>query len=93
MADVPWPLLVFLLLFIITIIIVSRHQRYMNAQRNLPDRDAFLAAHGNEVRCHKCAGTQTAEHGLDSKDDPIRIVTCADCKALLYQFRREQDAA
>ncbi|TVO59371.1 hypothetical protein [Denitromonas halophila] len=90
--EMAFPIVLILTLFISAFIVLTKHQAHMKAQRNLPDRSDYLAAVGNDRACKKCGATETAEHGLNGGEDNVRIVTCASCQALLYQFKREQTA-
>ncbi len=80
------PAIMFVAFFAITFVLITRHLRHMKAQRDLPARAAFFDAHGAE------GATERAEHGLNHKDDACRIVACAQCAKLLYQYARERDA-
>ena len=86
------PAIMFVAFFAITFVLITRHLRHMKAQRDLPARAAFFDAHGAEGACPGCGATERAEHGLNHKDDACRIVACAQCAKLLYQYARERDA-
>ncbi|MCB1960867.1 MAG: hypothetical protein KDE68_10165 [Rhodocyclaceae bacterium] len=87
--EMAVPIIFILTLFITAFIVLTRHQAHMRAQRKLPDRTDYFAQAGEGGACRACGSTDTAEHGLDGGSDDVRIVTCANCRALLYQFRRE----
>ena len=90
--EMAFPIVLILPLFITAFIVLTRHQAHMKAQRNLPDRSDYLAAAGKDGACKKCGATETVEHGLNGSEDNVRIVACASCQTLLYQFKREQTA-
>ncbi|MBT0959767.1 hypothetical protein [Denitromonas iodatirespirans] len=90
--EMAFPIVLILTLFIAAFIVLTRHQAHMRAQRNLPDRATYLASAGADGACPKCGATETAEHGLHGGEDAVRIVTCAKCQALLYQYKRDQAA-
>ena len=87
--EMAFPIVLILTLFITAFIVLTRHQAHMKAQRELPDRDDYFASAGEGGACKKCGSTETTEQGLDDSGDNIRIVSCAGCRALLYQFKRE----
>ena len=84
-----FPAIMFVAFFAITFVLVTRHLRRMKAQRELPTRDTFIDAQGGRGACPKCGAAERAEHGLHDKDDHRRIVACAQCSRLLYQYERE----
>ncbi len=84
--QIAIPLFVTFCLFVIAFVLMTRHARHMQRQRNLPQREDFLAAHAGRAACPSCAGVSFREHGLDSGDDTCRIVCCAQCGALLYRY-------
>ncbi|MCB1962480.1 MAG: hypothetical protein KDF24_04870 [Rhodocyclaceae bacterium] len=90
--EMAFPIVLILTLFISAFVVLTRHQAHMRAQRNLPDRADYFARVGATGACPKCGQTETEEHGLDGGSDDVRIVSCAGCRALLYQFRREMPA-
>lgn len=87
------PAIMFVAFFAITFVLFTRHLRHMKAQRDLPTRDAFFNAQGGSGACPGCGSAERAEHGLDDKDDDCRIVACAQCSKLLYQYEREREAS
>ena len=91
--EMAFPIVLILTLFIAAFIVLTRHQAHMRAQRKLPDRATYLAAVGADGACKKCGATETVEHGLHGGEDAVRIVSCANCEALLYQYRRDQASA
>ncbi len=90
--EMAFPIVLILTLFITAFIILTKHQAHMKAQRDLPDRNDYLAKAGDGGACKKCGASETTEHGLNGGEDNVRIVACASCGNLLYQFKREQPA-
>lgn len=90
--EMAFPIVLILTLFIAAFIVLTRHQAHMRAQRKLPERAAYLAEIGPGGACRKCGATETTEHGLNGGEDRVRIVSCAKCQALLYQYTRESTA-
>jgi hypothetical protein len=89
MSDVPFPILVAALFLFGCLVVLHLHRRQQDAQRALPSRAAFLDAHGqNTPACDRCGSTTTREFGLHEGEDPQRIVACAKCDRLLFQFAR-----
>ncbi len=85
------PAIMFVAFFTITFVLFTRHLRHMKAQRDLPTWEAFLDTQGGSGACPGCGVSERAEHGLDDKDDRCRIVACAQCSKLLYQYQREHE--
>lgn len=87
--EMAFPLLVTLFFFVGAFLLVGHHLRSQRAQRGLPSRDTWLASRGEAgASCARCDSYETEERGLDDKDDTVRVVSCANCKALLYRFDR-----
>ena len=87
--EMAFPLIVTLLFFAGAFLLVGRHLRSMQRQRDLPSRDAWLAARGEAgASCPGCGSYETEEQGLDDKDDDTRVVRCAQCRTLLYRYER-----
>jgi len=88
--EMAFPLIVTLLFFAGAFLLVGRHLRGMQQQRDLPSRDAWLATRGEAgASCAQCGSGEFVEQGLDDKDDDTRIVRCAGCNALLYRYERQ----
>lgn len=87
--EMAFPLLITLFFFAGAFVLVGRHLKGMQAQRDLPSRDAWLASRGVAGECcGHCGSSQFDDRGLDDKDDDKRVVSCAQCKALLYRYQR-----
>lgn len=89
MSDIPFPLLVAFTFLFGCLAVLHVHRRQQQAQRALPDREAFLALHRQEApACPKCGSHDTREFGLNDSGDDRRIVACAGCDHLMYQYQR-----
>lgn len=89
MSDVPFPVLVAAVFLFTSLTLVHLAMRHQNAQRALPERDAYLAAHDlQSVACVHCQSTEMREFGFDDSEDDRRIVTCAGCNKSLYRYTR-----
>jgi hypothetical protein len=92
MSDLPLPLLIAVVFFFLCWFLLRQHFRFQDEQAALPQREAYLAAHGQrQPACHACGSQRLSETGLSHGGDERRIVRCADCRTLLFQFRREAD--
>ncbi|WP_018991547.1 hypothetical protein [Aromatoleum toluclasticum] len=90
MSDVPFPVLVAAVFLLTSLTIVHLAMRHQNAQRALPERDAYLATHGLQaVACAHCQSTETRELGLDDAEDDRRLVACARCEKMLFRYTRD----
>lgn len=90
MFNIPLPIYVAFFFFLGASFLLNLHQRYQRRQRELPELDAYLADTGSsEPSCRSCASPNLSETGLLHNEDDTRIVSCADCKTLLYRYERE----
>ena len=87
-TEIAIPLLITLSLFAVAFVVMTRHVRHMQRQRQLPSREAFLAAHEGRAACPVCAGESFRERGLDGQNDACRVVSCDRCGQLLYRDER-----
>ena len=93
MSDVPFPILVAALFLFGCLVVLHLHRRQQDAQRALPSRAAFLETHGQDTpACDRCGATATREFGLHEGEDAQRIVACAKCDRLLFQYARAPEA-
>lgn len=94
-SDIPFPILVAFTFLFGCLAVLHLHRRQQEAQRALPEREAFLALHGQKTpACPKCGNAITREFGLHDGADRRRVVACAKCDRLMYQYRDEDaDAA
>lgn len=94
MSDIPFPLLVAFTFLFGCLAVLHLHRRQQEAQRALPEREAFLALHGqNTPACPKCGHPETREFGLHDSGDQRRVVACARCDRLMFQYQREEAPA
>lgn len=90
MFNIPLPIYVACFFFLGASFLLNLHQRYQRRQRELPERDAYLAETGtSEPSCRSCESPNLSETGLLHNEDDTRIVSCGDCKTLLYRYERE----
>ena len=90
MSDFPFPVLVAAVFLFGSLLVLHLHQRQQDAQRALPLRDAYLAEHGQETpACHHCGSIDTREFGIHEGEDHRRVVACAHCDRLLFQYTRD----
>mgnify|MGYP001170056550 FL=1 len=90
MADFPLPILVLFVFFSFSWFVLRLHRKFQDKQAALPQREDYLRTHGlQEAACHACGSKAFREIGLSHGRDERRIVSCVDCKELLFQFRRE----
>ena len=90
MADFPLPILVLFVFFAFSWFLLRLHRKFQDKQAALPQREEYLRAHRQrEAACHACGSKAFTEIGLSHGRNERRIVSCADCKELLFQFRRE----
>ena len=89
MSTIPLPLYVAFFFFLGGALLLNLHHRYQNKQRALPARDQYLVTHHlAEPACHACGSDRLAESGLTHGEDERRIISCHDCKEMLFQDRR-----
>ena len=90
MSDIPFPIIVAVLFLFSCLAILHFHQSRQDAQRALPQRDAYLAAQGGQIpTCGRCGATDTREFGLNEEADHRRVVACAKCNQLMFQYSRD----
>jgi len=90
-SDIPFPLLIAFLFLFGCLAMLQLHRRQQDAQRALPDREAYLAANGqSEPACLGCGSLRTREFGLNDGEDNRRVVACAECDRLMYQYLRTE---
>lgn len=88
MTTILLPLYVAFFFFLGGALVLNMHHRYQNKQRALPVRDQYLATHHlAEPVCHACGSVRLAESGLTHSEDERRIISCHDCKEMLFQDR------
>ncbi|NMG15980.1 hypothetical protein [Aromatoleum bremense] len=89
MSNFPFPILVAAIFLFGCLAVLHIHRRQQEAQRDLPQRDEYLAAHCQQTpACLRCASTDTREFGLHEGEDVQRIVACKKCDQLMYRYRR-----
>lgn len=90
MLNIPLPIYVAFFFFLGASFLLNLHQRYQKRQRELPERERYLADLGRqEPVCKSCDSANISEIGLLHGEDDTRVVSCADCKTMLYQFKRD----
>lgn len=93
MSSVPLPILFIMAVFFTMWMILRSFHRQEGAKRALPERGAYLQAHGLEdPSCHACGAAELKEDGLSHGKDVHRVVSCGKCKALLYHFEQPRAA-
>lgn len=91
--EIAFPTIFIVLFFIGMWWIMHSHYRREDAKRALPQREIYASQHGGgAAACHRCAGAELKDEGLDSGADSKRIVSCARCKTLLYRYQRAEAA-
>ncbi|AKU11468.1 hypothetical protein AzCIB_1567 [Azoarcus sp. CIB] len=89
MSDVPFPVLVAAVFLFGTLAILHVFMRQQEAQRNLPERDQYLASHGlDSVVCAHCRSIDTREFGINDSGDDRRVVACSQCDKPLFRYTR-----
>lgn len=90
MFNIPLPIYVAFFFFLGASFLLNLHQRFQKRQRDLPERELYLTEQGREEpACKSCNSANMHEIGLLHGEDDTRIVSCADCKTLLFQFKRD----
>jgi hypothetical protein len=89
MSDIPFPLLVAFTFLFGCLVMLHLHRRSQDAQRALPQRDEYLALHGQQTpACGHCGASETREFGLHDGEDRRRVVACTKCDRMMYQYSR-----
>ncbi len=91
MTDIPFPILIAFTFLFGCLFVLHMHRRHQDAQRALPELADYLATHNQQApACNRCGSANLKEMGLHDANDVRRIVSCADCNRMLYQYQREQ---
>lgn len=91
MLNIPLPIYVAFFFFLGSMLLLELHMRYRRKQENLPALESFLTEHQlTEPACNACGCSELTEIGLLHAGDPNRIVSCGQCKTLLYRFERPE---
>lgn len=94
MLNIPLPIYVAFFFFLGAMLLLELHMRYRRKQENLPLRDDYLAHHAQQKpSCNACGSEEMHEIGFLHCDDPKRIVSCGQCKTLLYRYECAELAA
>jgi hypothetical protein len=93
MTDIPFPLLVAFTFLFGCLAMLQLYRRQQDAQRSLPQRAEYLAVHAQQTpACSRCGAQETRDFGLHDGEDHRRVVACAKCDRLMYQYSREPAA-
>lgn len=94
MLNIPLPIYVAFFFFLGSMLLLELHMRYRRKQENLPMLDEFLSNHAlQKPVCSECGSEHMHEIGFLHSDDPKRIVSCGQCKTLLYRYECTELAA
>lgn len=92
MSDIPFPIFVAAIFLFGCLAVLHVHRRQQDEQRALPQRDAYLATHGQQTpACQHCRSIDTREFGLHDGEDHRRVVACAQCDKLMFQYSRNTE--
>ncbi|HRQ57864.1 MAG TPA: hypothetical protein PLN31_10635 [Azoarcus taiwanensis] len=94
MLNIPLPIYVAFFFFLGSMLLLELHMRYRRKQESLPLLDEFLSNHAlQKPVCNECGSEHMHEIGFLHSDDPKRIVSCGQCKTLLYRYECTELAA
>ncbi len=86
----PLPIVFLMLLFFGFWLVLYTFRRSEARKRRVPQRETYLAEHGEtSPACAACGSSTLQESGLSHGTDRRRLVSCSDCKQMLYQYERE----
>nr|MBL8457706.1 hypothetical protein [Zoogloeaceae bacterium] len=93
MNNIPLPVIVAVLFFLGGALVMELHHRFQQRQRALPERDDYIRDHGQHTpACVACGASALNESGCSHAEDSRRIVRCAQCRTMLFQFQRAEAA-
>lgn len=94
MSSVPLPILFIMGVFFVFWLILNKFHRLERKKRALPELNAYLYAHNQtEPRCSACGATELEDEGLTHGKDERRIISCAQCKTMLYRINPPEQSA
>ncbi|MBL8443764.1 MAG: hypothetical protein JNK52_06910 [Zoogloeaceae bacterium] len=91
MNNIPFPVIVAVLFFLGADLVLYLHHRHQKRQRALPEQNDYMRDHGQHApACIACGATELDEAGCCHATDTRRIVRCATCRTMLFQFQRPE---
>lgn len=91
MLNISLPIYVAFLFFLGSMLLLALHMRYRRKQENLTLLDEYLSSHAlQKPSCTACGSENMHEIGFLHSDDPEHIVSCGQCKTLLYRYECEE---